>query len=61
MTEFADLFSALEDPRASNARRHSLHDITSWSSPFALCSAAAKLAPIWNSSATPNGNSCNPS
>ena len=27
MTEFADLFSALEDPRASNARRHSLHDI----------------------------------
>ena len=27
MTEFADLFSALEDPRASNARRHSRHDI----------------------------------
>ena len=27
MTEFADLFSALDDPRASNARRHSLHDI----------------------------------
>ena len=27
MTESADLFSALEDPRASNARRHSLHDI----------------------------------
>ena len=27
MTEFANLFSALEDPRASNARRHSRHDI----------------------------------
>ncbi len=27
MTESADLFSALEDLRASNARRHSLHDI----------------------------------
>ena len=27
MTKFADLFSALEDPRASNARRHSHHDI----------------------------------
>ena len=27
MTEFADLFSTLEPPRASNARRHSLHDI----------------------------------
>ena len=27
MTESADLFSALDDPRASNARRHSLHDI----------------------------------
>ena len=27
MTELADLFSALEAPRASNARRHSLHDI----------------------------------
>ena len=26
MTEFADLFSALESPRASNARRHSRHD-----------------------------------
>ena len=27
MTEFANLFSALDDPRASNARRHSLHSI----------------------------------
>ena len=26
MTEFADLFSTLEDPRAGNARRHSRHD-----------------------------------
>ena len=30
MTEFANLFSALDAPRASNARRHSRHDITSW-------------------------------
>ena len=51
MTEFADLFSALEDPRASNARRHSRHDITSWQSPLAPCSAAAGPAPIWNFSA----------
>lgn len=27
MTEIADLFADLEDPRAVNARRHSLHDI----------------------------------
>ena len=27
MTEFASLFSAMDIPRASNARRHSLHDI----------------------------------
>ena len=27
MTELADVFADLEDPRASNARRHSLHDI----------------------------------
>ena len=61
MTEFADLFSALEAPRTSNARRHSRHDITSWQSPLAPCSAAARPAPIWNYSATPNGNSSNPS
>ena len=30
MTEFANLFGALADPRASNARRHSRRDITSW-------------------------------
>ena len=39
MTEFANLFSALDDPRAvapklsgqnHPARRHSRHDITSW-------------------------------
>ena len=30
MTEFANLFSALDDPRVSNVRRHSRHDITSW-------------------------------
>ena len=27
MAELADLFAELEGPRASNARRHSLHDI----------------------------------
>ena len=27
MTELADVFAGLEDPRAVNARRHSLHDI----------------------------------
>ncbi|MYC34297.1 MAG: transposase family protein [Chloroflexi bacterium] len=27
MTELADVFAELEDPRAVNARRHSLHDI----------------------------------
>ena len=27
MTQFASLFSALDDPRAGNARRHSRHDI----------------------------------
>ncbi len=27
MTELADVFADLEDPRATNARRHSLHDI----------------------------------
>ena len=47
MPRCADLFSALDDPRASNARRHFLHDITSWQSPFALCFAAARPVPIW--------------
>ena len=51
MTEFASLFSPLEDPRSSNARRHSLHDIISWQSPLELCSAAARPEPIWNFSA----------
>ena len=27
MNELADVFAELEDPRAVNARRHSLHDI----------------------------------
>ena len=27
MNELADVFADLEDPRAANARRHSLHDI----------------------------------
>ena len=27
MSELADVFAGLEDPRAVNARRHSLHDI----------------------------------
>ena len=37
MTESADLFSALEDPRASNARRHSLHDILAIAFGAMLC------------------------
>ena len=27
MAELADIFAELDDPRAVNARRHSLHDI----------------------------------
>ena len=46
MTELADVFADLDDPRAVNARRHSLHDILSWSSPHAPCSAAARPVPI---------------
>ena len=37
MTEFANLLSALEDPRASNARRHSLHDILAIAFGTMLC------------------------
>ena len=38
MNELADVFAELDDPRAVNARSHSLHNIlgtTSWSSPYA--------------------------
>ena len=37
MTEFANLLSALEEPRTSNARRHSLHDILAIAFGTMLC------------------------
>ena len=35
MNELADVFAELDDPRAANARRHSLHNILA----IALCTA----------------------
>ena len=59
MTQFASLFSALEDPRASNARRYSLHDILVIAFGAMLC--GGQTGANMDFSATPNGNSSNPS
>ena len=59
MTEFADLFSALEEPHASNARRHSLHDILAIA--FGAMFCGDQTGADMDFSATPNGNSSNPS
>ena len=66
MSELADVFGDLEDPRAVNARRHSLDDILV----IVLCAivcggqtqcrGAAGSAPTWSFSAIPNGSSWNP-
>ena len=67
MTEFANLFSALDDPHAVAPKpsgpppfpaRHHILVIAFY--PM-LCGGQTGAEPTWNFSATPSGNSCNPS
>lgn len=62
MTEIADLFADLEDPRAVNARRHSLRDILVIALCTVICGSqtCTDMELFGHSSAIPRRSFCNP-